>query len=197
QPANDVTLELPLPLTFRAGVRYVGLSAGRELFDVELDLVYETWSRVERFTMDGDGLVATFRAQPVDIGLIEIEKQWRDTLGVHLGGDVVALPDLLVARGGLFYETAVADESYANVDFSSGKQLGFGLGTSWFLGGLELALGYEFRVQPPITVSEDAAGVYQEVPASQCDPPYTDPDFCHAEYLGQPAPSVNAGTYRA
>jgi len=39
QPANDVTLELPLPLTFRAGVRYVGLSAGRELFDVELDLV--------------------------------------------------------------------------------------------------------------------------------------------------------------
>ena len=36
--------------------------------------------------------------------------------------------------------------------------------------------------------------VYQQVPASACQPPYTDPNTCNEHYLGQPAPVVNAGT---
>jgi long-chain fatty acid transport protein len=197
QPADDVTLELPLPLSARFGVRYLHLIQGQELFDVELDLVYETWSRVERFTMDGDGLVATLRGQEVDVGLIEIEKQWQDTLGIHLGGDYQLLPGLLSARAGVYYETAVANRSYAHVDFAGGQQLGTALGGSVHLGNVEVALGYEYRHQPALSLSEGEGRVVQEVPASQCESPYTDPSFCHPEYLGQPAPTVNAGTYRA
>lgn len=197
EPADDVQLTLPLPLTARAGVRYRHLQGGEELFDIELDAVYETWSRVERFVVDGDGLSAHLLAQRIDIGRIEVEKEWRDTLGLHLGGDYAVLPRRLIVRGGIFYETAVAEPAYANVDFASGQQLGGALGASLFFRGLELVLAYEYRHQPAVGVSEGDARVYQEVPGSQCRPPYTDPNTCHEQYLGQPSPAVNAGTYRA
>jgi long-subunit fatty acid transport protein len=197
EPANDVSLTLPLPLTARVGIRYIHLQGLDELFDVELDVAYETWSNVERFTVDTDGLVANLEGQDVDVGAITLEKQWRDTVTLHLGGDYNAIPELLTVRGGLFYESAIAEPGYAHVDFPSGQQLGAALGGSVFVQGLEVALAYEYRHQPTLKVTEGDARVYQEVPGSPCEAPYTDPDMCHPEYLGQPAPPVNAGTYRA
>jgi long-subunit fatty acid transport protein len=195
--ASDVTLTLPLPISARAGVRYRQLQGERELFDVELDVSYESWSRVERFTVDGNGLVANLLAQRVDVDRIVIDKQWRDTLGVHLGGDYGVLPNALTLRAGLFYESAVAGRSHAHVDFASGAQLGGALGLSVFVLGLELAVAYQYRHQPALSVSEAQARVFQEVPGSQCQAPFTDPDACHPQYLGVPAPPVNAGRYRA
>lgn len=196
-PANDVTLTLPLPITARAGARYVHLRGGREIFDVELNLGYESWSRVKRFTLDSNGLEARFLGQPLDVGVIEIEKQWRDTFSVHLGGDFAALPGLLTLRGGLFYETAVANRQYANVDFVSGQQLGGALGASVFVGRAEVSVAYGFRRQPRFRIGEGDARVFQEVPGNLCQPPYTDVDRCHPEYFGQPSPAVNAGSYSA
>jgi long-subunit fatty acid transport protein len=197
EPANDVSLSLPLPLTARMGVRYRHLRASVETFDLELDLVYESWSRVERFVMQGNGLIANLLAQRLDVGSIQIDKHWRDTLSVQLGGDYAPIPDRFTLRGGMFYESAVADPSYAHVDFVSGPQLGGSLGTSIFVQELELAVAYEYRHQPKVAVSEGRARVLQEAPGSQCEPPFTDPDTCHPQYLGQRAPAVNAGTYRA
>jgi long-subunit fatty acid transport protein len=196
-PASDVSLSLPLPITARAGIRYRHLQAERELFDLELDLGYQSWSRVERFIMDGDGLVANLLAQRVDVGRIEIEKRWRDTVSVRLGGDYAVLAEVITLRGGLFYESAVAERGYAHVDFVSGAQLGGALGASLFVLGVEVALAYQYRHQPAVTVTEAQARVFQEVPGTQCRAPFTDPDACHPQYLGRPAPAVNAGTYRA
>jgi long-subunit fatty acid transport protein len=140
EPARDVRLSLPLPVSARAAVRYLQQRGERELFDLELDLTYEAWSRARRFTVDGDGLVATLLAQRVDLGFIAVEKHWRDTIGVHLGGDYALVLDLLTLRGGLFYVTAVSTRRYAHVDFVSGKQLGASLGASVFLGSAELVM---------------------------------------------------------
>lgn len=196
EPANDVSLTLPLPLTARAGVRYIGLEGKRELFDVELDVVYETWSSVERFVLDSNGLTAELYMDQVPINVVNVEKQWQDTLSFHLGSDV-AVADSLTLRGGVYYETAVADPAWANVDFPSGQQLGAALGTSIHLGELEVALVYEYRHQPNVVVTEGAGQVTQEVPGSQCQAPYTDPSTCSPEYLGQRSPTVNGGTFRA
>jgi len=196
-PANDVVLSLPLPLTARAGVRYRHLEGAREVFDVELDVVYETWSKVDKFTLNTNGLVANVVGNRVDIGSIEVDKAWQDTVSVHLGSDYSLVPDTFTLRGGLFYESAVAAPEYANVDFVSGQQLGGGLGFSLFAAGLEVALAYEFRQQLTNRIAEADARVYQEVPASPCQAPYTDPNLCHPAYLGQPSPAVNAGTYDA
>jgi long-chain fatty acid transport protein len=196
KPADDVRINFPMPLTFRSGVRYRYLDGEREKFDLELDATYETWSRVERFVVESNNLVANYQEQLVPIGRIEIEKQWRNTLTLALGGDYALLPDQLTVRAGAYYETAVADDAYANVDFAGGPFLGLALGGSIYYRRFELAFAYEYRFQPTLSVSERDARVYQEVPGSQCRPPYTGP-ACSVAYQGLPAPAVNAGTYRS
>jgi long-chain fatty acid transport protein len=196
--ANDVSLTLPLPLVFRSGVRYRGLAGAREIFDVEFDVDYTTWSRVKNFTIDTNGLQAKISGfDPSDIDRIVIDKHWRDTFAFKLGGDYAVVPDRLTLRAGAYYETAVADPAYANVDFPGGPQLGGALGASLFFQQFEVALTYQLRVQPSVSVSESNARVYQQVPSSTCVAPYTDTDNCNAHFLGQPSPAINAGTYSA
>jgi len=75
--------------------------------------------------------------------------------------------------------------------------MGSALGASLFVRHLEIAFAYGYRFQPRVHVGEREAAVYQQVPASQCEPPYLDPNTCHPQYLGRPAPAVNAGSYTA
>jgi long-chain fatty acid transport protein len=196
--ANDVSIRLPLPMMARAGARFIGLSDGVERWDLELDAEYETWSRVNQFTVETNGLQANATANTViPIGTIVVPKQWKNTLTVKLGGDVALVPDRWTLRAGVSYQTAVADPAYANVDFAGGPQIGGALGGSFASGAWELALTYQFRYQPTVTVSEADARVYQQVPASPCAPPYTSSYCSPHNPPGAPSPAVNAGTYSA
>jgi long-subunit fatty acid transport protein len=196
-PADDVTLSLPLPMTARVGARYRYLRGTRELFDVELDVVYETWTRVKRFRLDSNNMVAEYRGQKVPVGVIDVAKHWQDTLGLHLGGDYTLLRKRATLRGGLYYETPVAPEGYANIDFSDGPELGGALGASVFFGKVEVALTTEYRAQTTVHVSDTNARLYQATPGTTCHAPYTNPSTCNAHYLGLPAPPINGGTYNA
>jgi long-chain fatty acid transport protein len=199
--ANDVNVTLPLPLIARAGGRYRGLAGGRERFDVELDLEYETWSRARSFTVDGHGLEATASnvagvAIPVDH--IDIAKQWRDTIAFKLGGDINLVPDRWTLRAGAYYETAVAPPAYANIDFPGGPRIGAALGASLFvMPRWEVMLAYQLRYQIGVTVAETDARLYQQTPASPCVAPYQDMNTCNPNFLGQSGPAVNAGHYSA
>jgi long-subunit fatty acid transport protein len=195
--ANDVTVTLPLPLMARLGGRYRYFDGDRELFDVELDVEYETWSRTDSFTVATNGLRANVAGSNIDINDIIIPKHWQNTLSVKAGGDVTVVPDRLVTRGGVFYETAVAPNAYANVDFPGGAMMGVGLGASLLLGRVELAVGYQMRYMRDVSVSESSGGVYQQVPSSQCVAPYNDTTKCNANLMGRPAPVVNGGIYQA
>ncbi len=150
----------------RGGVRYIGLDgAGVERFDVEADVEYETWSRANAFTLETNGLAATAMGQPVPIGRIVVPKHWKNTVSVKLGSDVALVPDRWTLRAGVYYESAVAPPAYANVDFPGGPQLGAALGGSFLSdGGWELAVTYQLRYQPSVSVSEADARVYQQVP---------------------------------
>ncbi len=195
-PTDEMDLTLPLPLVGRAGIRYIHQSEGRDVFDLEANVVYETWSRVERFRLDGRGITATFVQTDVDVGLLDVEKQWNDTVGVQLGGDF-RVSDGVTLRAGAFYESAVAPKAYMNVDFPAGQQMGGALGASLHIGGLELALAQEYRFQPTVAVPEAEGKVYQQVPGSRCQPPYDHPLTCNPNQPGQPSPTVNAGLYSA
>jgi long-subunit fatty acid transport protein len=196
EPADDVELELPLPITARIGMRYIHLDKGAEVFDVELDLGYESWSRVEAFELRSDNLVANLANEEVPVGDITIEKEWRDTLSVHLGGDYAVAPGLATLRAGASYETAVSSPAYMSVDFMGGAQLGLALGGSVFFDKFEISLAYGFRHMFPVSLTESEARGYQETPATLCEEPYTG-DNCNPAYLGQPGPAVNAGEYAA
>ena len=195
--ADDVTVSLPLPLMARAGARYRHIVSGRELFDLELDVEYETWSRVKSFTVDTRGLVATVLESPVELKKISVPKRWRDTVAVKFGGDVNVIPERWTLRAGAFYETAVADDAYANIDFPGGQMFGGSLGTSVMFDRWELVLAYQLRHMARVSISEDKGRVYQQVPHAACEPPYTDAASCNEHYLGQPSPTVNAGHYEA
>ena len=197
KPANDVGLSLDLPMTARLGARYIHRQGKRELFDIEVDGVLETWSRVKTFHLDARDLMAESDNMTVPFTDIDVQKQWQTTVGVHLGGDFNVLPDHLTARGGVYYETPVAKPAYANIDFANGKQLGFALGGSVHVSKLEIALAYEYRTQPTVRVSDANARVYQSVPASACPAPYTDPALCDTNYLGRPSAPANGGSYFA
>ena len=185
--STDVTVKLPLPLLVRGGGRYRYLADGRELFDVELDVEYETWSRANAFTVESNGLVATAGSQHVPIGTITVPKQWNDVLSVKLGGDFNLVPERWTLRAGVYYETAASPAAYSNVDFPAGAQIGGALGASLLLRPLEVALTYQLRYQPSVTVAEADARVYQQTPGGSCTAPSTDPNVCN----------VNAGTYAA
>jgi len=190
--ASDVTIKLPLPLMARAGARYRHLDGARELFDVELDAEYETWSRVDAFTLDTNGLYAQENnTPPVLLGKIQIPKHWSDVFSVKLGGDVNLVPDRWTVRAGAYYETGVAPAAYSNVDFPGAKVFGAALGGSLLLRRMEIALTYQLRYQPSFTVSEADGRFYQQVP---CVPSDTALHTCAAPYSQTP-PVVNAGTY--
>jgi long-chain fatty acid transport protein len=198
-PANDVKITLPLPLMARAGARYRHLEGARELFDVELDFEYESWSRTKAFTLETNGLTAagggSLTGQTIPLGTIEIAKHWNDVYSVKLGGDVNLVPDRFTLRAGAYYETATAPAAYSNVDFPGAQVIGAALGGSLFLERLEIALTYQLRYEPSFSVSEANGKFYQQVPASPCTAPYTDSYNCNPNYPGQPSPTVNAGTY--
>jgi long-subunit fatty acid transport protein len=196
-PANDVTLSLPLPMTARLGVRYYQEDSDGEIFDIEFDASYQTWSRVKTFDLETNGMTAELMGEEIPLDTITIQKQWKDTVSLHLGGDYRVIAKKLTVRAGTFFESAVADPDYSHIDFVSGMQFGGALGGSIHFGHAELALAYSLRAQPKVTVAEEDAKVYQQRPASNCEAPYTDPIQCNPNYLGQPGPAVNAGTYVA
>jgi long-subunit fatty acid transport protein len=195
--ANDVSLALPLPLKLREGVRYRHIRQGREVFDVELDVAYEFWSRVRQFTLESNGIEGKVDGQNVSIGRIDIQNHWKNTVSVMLGGDYAVLPDTLTLRGGTFYTSALSDPAYTQIAFVGGPQVGGTLGLSVFAGGLEVAAAYEYHHQIPVSITETESRVYQQAPGSTCKAPYADTSACNEHYLGIPAPAVNAGTYVA
>ncbi len=195
-PANDVSVILPLPLSARAGARYRGLAGTREVFDVELDVEYETWSRVNDFTVDTHGLIAISQDADANLGQIKIPKRWRDTVAVKLGGDVAVIPDRLALRAGAFYETAVAPSSHANVDFAGGAMFGGTVGGSVPFGAWEVALAYQFRRQ-----RRSACRRTPRASTSRCRPAPAcrrtpAPRAIRTSWASRP-PAVNAGTYNA
>jgi long-chain fatty acid transport protein len=195
--ANDVTVTLPLPLLARVAARYRHLVAGLELFDLELDVEYETWSRVNRFTVDAHHLRVDYGGDHIFIDQIQIDKQWQDTVAVKLGGDYAAVPGRLTLRAGAFYVTPVAPLAYTSLDFSTAARRGGSVGASLSFGRVELSVAYQLRVQPTVHVAESDGRVYQQVPGSACTAPYTDTETCSSHTLGTPGPVVNAGTYQA
>jgi long-subunit fatty acid transport protein len=196
-PANDVTLTLPLPVKVREGVRYRHIRGGREVFDIELDVAYEFWSRVQRFTLETNNMKAWWGGSTIPVGRIEIQKHWHNTITIALGGDYAVIPKALTVRGGAFYISKLADPAYTSIDFVSGRQVGGTLGASILAGSAEVALAYEYRHVLPVSVNESESRVYQQAPGSPCRPPYTVQSGCNVHYLGIPAPVVNAGNYKA
>lgn len=197
-PGSAARLELTLPPTLRGGVRYRHLDGAREVFDVELDVVYEAWSMLDAYEVELDGTINLFAGAEAPDTLIE--KRWKDTVSVRLGGTWNALGGdepgglwgdsggaLQVSLGG-YWESGAVPENYEHLDFPSFDRFGLGVGVAGRVGPVRLRASYSHVFQEDREVSERYGKVYQQRPLDPC------PESCDggAGWSGVPA---NAGTF--
>ncbi len=184
-PNSSAALDMTLPVVLRAGLRYIHESEGREIFDVELDVVYEGWSSIDAFNIDLEGQINLYGL--TDLPDVVIDKKWRDTLSVRLGGTYNVLEDLLSVSAGGFWEQGATPEAYSHLDFMSFDRLGVGGGVEVRRWGFRFSLAYLHIFQEDREVSEEYAKVFQVRPVSPC------PGSCSG-FVGVPA---NAGKFES
>ncbi len=181
-------MRLELPATARLGMRYIHLDGEREIFDLELDILYETWSVLDAYDVSLDGTVELL-GQTTELEDVLVAKDWNDTISVRLGGTWNLDERLSISAGG-FWESAAAPKANAHLDFPSANRGGGGGGVTYTLGDkdgvqVDLSLVYHYTVQQDIKVSDSEGRVYQQRPLKPC------PENCD----GSPGVVANAGEF--
>src|SRR5262249_21879217 len=115
-----------------------------DVFDIELDFTWANNSAVDvvevRFQPDvpvagtSNGFVPTNG---------DIPHEWKDVLGVRLGGDFVVLPGRLALRAGGFFETKGQEDQYLNLDFHMGTKGGVSGGATVRVGPIDVTAAYQ------------------------------------------------------
>lgn len=189
-PGGHASLEIVLPPTARLGARYRHLEGDREVFDVEIDLVYEAWHLVEAYEVDLEGQIILLANEPAQD--VTIEKRWRDTFSVRIGSTVSVVPDRLRLSAGGFWERGASPHNYTHLDFLSLDRIGLGGGAEVTIGDVggtrfDVAVSYSHIFQEDRTVTEERGKVVQQRPVAQC------PGECDG-FTGVPA---NAGEFES
>jgi len=123
---DEIEVSLLLPAIARAAVRYTDVE---NLYDVELAFVYENWSRNDKITFDATAITTTALGNDLgSVGVIELTPNWRDTYSIRLGGSWEAIPELLTARAGIYYERSAVDDTWVNLGNFDGNKIGTTLG---------------------------------------------------------------------
>lgn len=163
---SSASMDITVPPSARAGVRYRHLDGEREVFDVELDVVYEAWSLMENYNVDLNGEIQLFTGAPAPD--TQIAKRWKDTVSVRLGGTVNLLDDMLQLSLGGYYETGAVPKNYEHLDFLSFDRVGLGFGVRGAVGPVRLSASYAHVFQEDRKVDERYAKVYQVRPIDPC-----------------------------
>jgi long-chain fatty acid transport protein len=115
----------------------------QDLFDVEVDVTWAHNSAVD---------VVELRMNPgIRIngtpGFVpengDIPHQWKEVIGVRLGGEVIPIPDLLAVRAGGFFESKGQDDAYLNIDFHQGWRAGIATGLTVRLSRFDISAAYQ------------------------------------------------------
>ncbi|MCA9633818.1 MAG: outer membrane protein transport protein [Myxococcales bacterium] len=156
-----VSVKIPNPLQVRLGMAfrvprdgapgYLAEAAERDpisqdVFDVEIDLEYTKNSdfdaiqvRVPKNTVDIYSGTSVVGQVPENS---DIELKMKDTFGVRVGGDFVAVPDLLAVRAGMWFQTAAADDEHLHPSPIGGARFGLAGGGQLRLAPVDIELGY-------------------------------------------------------
>ncbi len=199
---DSATLRLRMPDVVRAGIEYSHLNAaGRQLFDIELDFVWENWSVTKEFEVSVAGRVDD-SAGTLDnraIPTLHLPKNYNDSFSLRLGGDITALLDAEghgpVFRLGVNYETPSSPEEWTNLDFTPFLRIGGSVGFSYHVGRFSIDAAYTYIWSPSRTVEN---GEYELLtPLWICNDP-SNPDYpaegCAAA-SGETGHAVNNGRY--
>ena len=171
-PDKSLRLQVNQAGSLRLGVAWTQGAHPRDArkprLELEANLVWEDWSRVEAFGVrpEGDLLIS---GSPRSLGTILQEKSWQDTYSVRLGGGW-GLNRWVSLHAGGYLETAAQAIAYTSADFIAWERYSVGAGVTGHLTDwLDLDLGYSVIFMPSRQVSEGK--VFQAIPLSDCAPP--------------------------
>ena len=165
---------LPAPIDVRLGFRYHPMRAGGKVvpsgkrrdmlasdaWDVELDLTYSHNKSFDQLTLLFPAQQCVALATTSCAGYVPVDAsvphKWKDSVGARLGGEWVAIPDLLGIRVGAFYQTSSLDPQYVGIDFLPSSMFGLYLGGTIRLSKLvDLAAGFGHVFVNPVDNNGD------------------------------------------
>lgn len=175
-----------LPWVFRAGVRYGQKLGGMQLFDIELNAVYEAWS-----WLDGTDHYLTLKNPPplVNRGeplTITLPHRYKDTIGLRLGGSLympMTADAGVTMRMGGFYDSSASADQDLRLDFDTLAKLGITAGLGVSMRGVELNAAYSYQHSLSRTVT---SGELRIIDGTTGQP---------VRINDQVAPAINNGTY--
>jgi long-chain fatty acid transport protein len=142
---NNAKITVPIPMEAKLGVRYhkprsdlpydghVRDPMSQDVFDIEADF---TWANNSSFNAIGISFPPNLPANPgISSSVIpsnaSVAHEFRDVVGVRLGGDYNILPDQFALRAGAFFETQAANSVYQNIDFDGADRFGVAVGGTY------------------------------------------------------------------
>lgn len=196
--AGGANFSTPWPLAvLRVGVRYAHPRAGvdqgceilrgarrcddrmpwqRDLFDVEVDFVYENTSRVDAYDVSLTDL--NLEGVAVPSRSLSVPHNWTDSFGVRLGGSAHFLDGMLTASLGVSWDSGAVPLEWTRLDYLGWQRFGLGLGLTFRYSLIELTVAYQhmFIEDRDVTLPERA-----DPRSDQYDPEY---DVCQDRPCG-------------
>ena len=179
------TLTTSLPLVVRTGARYIALDHDFELYDLELDFIYEGWGAAQG---DGPRIRIPSLGQFKDIDTL-IVHGYKDTFGIRGGGayNMQAFDGIVTLRGGAYFDSSATSFDYTRLDFDTLSKIAGTLGFGYRRGAFALDVGYAAVASIPRLVGTDEGKVRPVNGAKNGRPLGND---------GKLFPAVNEGAYR-
>lgn len=163
----------------RFGIRYAHPREGaspdarmpwqRDLFDVELDVVYENNSQNDGFDVSIEDVELPGVPAVPQTDLF-VRHDWQDTVSLRLGGSFHILDGMLTFSAGASWESPTVPESFTRLDYLGWMRIGLALGVTFRISIIEFSVAYQHIFMPDRDVEplpEDYAGDPCEVRACQ------------------------------
>lgn len=179
------TLYNDLPLVGRVGARYVSLDKDFEVYDLELNVVYEQWGSAQG---TGPVVVIPNLGTFTDIQSTVVHR-YKDTFSIRGGGayNIDALDGVVALRAGGWFDTPATDFQYTRLDFDTLAKVAGTLGVGYRTGAFGVDFAYAAIASIPRVVGEGVGDVRPLNGAKNGRPIDSNED---------PLPAVNEGAYR-
>ena len=104
---DDVVISLRVAPIWRGGVQY----RLPGWFRAEAALVWEGWSTHDKITIEPQGVSFDLQGDRFEIPVLALDRQWRDTWAVRVGGELDRFLPHVGVRAGYFYETSAVPDA--------------------------------------------------------------------------------------
>lgn len=154
---GDASVSTKLPLVARLGARYIQMDREFEVWDLELDGVYEGWGGAQG---DGVRVVVPRVGDYQNIDAL-VRHGYKSTFSIRGGGahNFEAGGGLLTVRLGGFYETPATDFATTRLDYDTLSKIAGTIGVGYKIAQFGFDVGYAGVASVPRTVGVDQGDV--------------------------------------